>query len=122
MNYDEIKNRINQFKTNNCLDENVYNKIMNDLDELYRIKNNALLKLTSNEYILKEKEIFRIYVIGKLLNKALEEIKMKNYELALKYIKQMEPLNPSGNYLTRKDELESLCNFFYKYKERTKTN
>ena len=115
MNYDEIKNRINQFKTNNCLDENVYNKIMNDLDELYRIKNNALLKLTSNEYILKEKEIFRIYVIGKLLNKALEEIKMKNYELALKYIKQMVPLNPS-----RKDELESLCDFFINIKEGQK--
>ena len=50
---------------------------MNDLDELYRIKNNSLFHLTSNEYILKEKDIFRIYIIGKLLNKAIEEIKIK---------------------------------------------
>ena len=33
MNYDSIKSRINQFKTNNVLDENTYNKILNDLDE-----------------------------------------------------------------------------------------
>ena len=69
MNYDSIKSRINQFKTNNDLDENIYNKILNDLDELYKIKSNAFIQITSNQYILNEKENFKIYLIGKLLNK-----------------------------------------------------
>ena len=120
MNYDAIKNRIFQFKSNNNLDQNVYTKIMNDLDELYRIKSNAFIQLTSNQYILKEKEIFRVYVIGKLLNKAIEEAKMKNFEIAHKYIKQMELLKPSGNYLKTKDELECYCEFNINLKEGQK--
>ena len=120
MNYDSIKSRINQFKTNNDLDENIYNKILNDLDELYKIKSNAFIQITSNQYILNEKENFKIYLIGKLLNKSIEENKLKNYEIAYKYIKQIEELKPSGNYLETKDKLESYIKFNLNIKEGKK--
>ena len=120
MNYDSIKNRINQFKASNELDENIYNKILNDLDELYKIKSNAFIQIRSNQYILTEKENFKIYLIGNLLNKALEEDKLNNYEIAYKYIKQVEELKPLGNFLETKDKLEQYTKFRLNIKEGKK--
>ena len=114
MNYDSIKSRIVRFKSAENLDENIYIKILCDLDTLYRIKSNAFIQITSNQYILNEKENFRIYLISKLLNEALKYSQLKNYEISYKYIKQIEALNPSGNYLETKDKLEKKIQFHLK--------
>ena len=120
MNYDSIKNRIIQFKSSDNLDENIYNQILNDLDKLYKIKSRAFIQITSNQYILNEKENFRIYLISKLLNEALKCTQIKNYEIADKYIKQVESLKPLGNYLETKDNLEKEIQFNIKIIEGNK--
>ena len=111
MDYNSIKRRIVQFQSNDNLDEDIYNKIFNDLDKLYNIKNNSYNIFTSNQYILKEKEIFKKYLMARLLNKAIEEAKLKHYEIGLNYIKQLTKLNPPQDYLEKMDKLEQYCNW-----------
>ena len=81
MDFECIKKRIEQFKSKNTFEEAEYKKIFDDLDNLYKKKNNAIFKITSNEYILKEKEIFRKYIIGSLLQKSNEEAKTQRFKL-----------------------------------------
>ena len=109
MDYDSIKRRIVQFQSNDNLDENIYNKIFNDLDKLYNIKKNSSNLFTSNQYILKEKEIFKKFLMARLLKKAIEEAKLKHYEIGLNYIKQLKKLKPPKDYLEKMDKLEQYC-------------
>ena len=120
MNYDSIKSRIIQFKSNDNLDENIYNKILNDLDKLYQIKSSAFIQITSNQYILNEKENFRVYLISKLLKKTINSIQINNYEIAYNYIKQVESLNPTGSDLETMDKLKKEIQFFIKIIEGNK--
>ena len=109
MNYDTIKKRIEQFKSRDNYDKNIYNKIVNDLDELYKNKSKAIIQLTSNQYILTEKENFQNYIIQKLLKKAIAEVKQKNYENGHKYIEQLIELKPSEEYKEKINKVEQFC-------------
>ena len=95
MDFNYIKGEIEQFKLEQKFEEEVYLRIMNDLDDLYKYKNNSILQITSNEYILNEKENFRKYLIGSLLQNANKEAKNKNFQKALENIQKLESLNPS---------------------------
>ena len=109
MNFDLIKNRINTFKSRQNFEESEYIKILEDLDNLYNKKNNAFIQLTSNDYILKEKENFRKYLILNLLNNANKEAKAKNFGSALNNIKKLEALKPSEKETKEKDKIKEFC-------------
>ena len=110
MNYYSIKQAINSFKLNQNFEEKDYLQILDDLDELYNREKSSYIQLTDNEYILKEKENFKKYLIGSLLNKANNESKSKNYELTLKYIKKLEFLHPSEKEIINKiDKIKQFC-------------
>ena len=109
MDFECIKKRIEQFKSKNTFEEAEYKKIFDDLDNLYKKKNNAIFKITSNEYILKEKEIFRKYIIGSLLQKSNEEAKTQKFKLALNNIKKLKSLNPSEKENKEIEKIKQYC-------------
>ena len=109
MNFESIKKNIEQFKSKNIFEEIEYKKIFEDLDNLYKIKNNAFIQFTSNEYILKEKENFRKYLIGMLLQKSNEAAKSQKFQLALNNIKKLKSLNPSEKENKEIEQIRQYC-------------
>ena len=109
MDFETIKGNIEKFKKRKNFEEVEYKRIFNELDNLYKIKNSALLKFTSNEYILKEKENFRKYLIGSLLQKCNEATKSNQFKLALDSIKKLESLNPGENEMKTVEKIKQFC-------------
>jgi hypothetical protein len=79
MDFYAIRNEIKQFKLNKNFKEKDYLQILNELDYLYNTSNKSLLQFKSNEYILEEKENFRKYLIGSLLQSINKEAKKKKF-------------------------------------------
>ena len=117
MNFDSIKRNIEIFKRNNNFEENDFIKILNDLDDIYKIKNNSYFQLTSNEYILNEKENFKKFLIGSLLQNANKEAQLKNFDLALLYIRKLEILNPPEKENKEKEKIKELCEINLNWKK-----
>ena len=109
MHFESIKKNIEQFKSKNIFEEIEYKKIFEDLDNLYKIKNNAFIQFTSNEYILKEKENFRKYLIVMLLQKSNEAAKSQKFQLALNNIKKLKSLNPSEKENKEIEQISQYC-------------
>ena len=109
MNFESIKKTIQQFKSKKTFEEVEYKKIINDLDNLYNNKKKGLFHFTNYEYILKEKENFKKYLIGSLLQKSNEAAKTQKFQLALTCIKQLKNLNPSEKEIQEVDKIKQYC-------------
>ena len=109
MNFESIKETIQQFKSKKTFEEVEYKKILDDLDNLYNNKKKSFFQFTNHEYILKEKENFKKYLIGSLLQKSNEAAKTQKFQLALTSIKQLKKLNPSEKEIQEVDKIKQYC-------------
>ena len=109
MDFEYIKRCIVRFKSKNIFEEAEYKKILDDLDNLYKIKNNFFFNLTINEYILKEKENFIKYLIGGLLQSSNELAKSQKFQLALKNLNKLKVLNPPENVIREVEKIWLYC-------------
>ena len=112
-----IRSEIEKFKSSKNFKEEDYQQILKDFDYLYNSSNNSLFQIKSNEYILEEKENFRKYLIGSLLQNINKEAKKKNFRIALENIKKLEKLKPSEKEQKDIYKIKQFCEISINYND-----
>ena len=111
MNFDSIKTKINIIKKIKTFEEKEYLSILNNLDEIYCNKKNSIFNFSDLNYILVEKENFRLFLIENLFRIANEKAKNKEYKISIEKIKELNKLIKSSEKEIKNkiDKLNSFC-------------
>ena len=111
MNFDSIKTKIDLIKRIKKFEEKEYLSILNNLDEIYYEKKNSIFNFSDLNYILVEKENFRLFLIENLFKIANEKAKNKEYKISIEKIKELNKLIKSSEKEIKNkiDILNSFC-------------
>jgi hypothetical protein len=122
MNLESIQTRIKLFKQIRKFDEKDYLSILDDFDKVYNNKKNSIFNFQDLNYILNEKENFRLYLIENLFRIANEKAKNEDYDNSLEEIKKLNKIikNSENEYLNKIEKLNSFCLFKKKLLEGKK--
>ena len=112
-----IQTRIKIFKQIRKFDEKDYLSILDDFDKVYNNKKNSIFNFQDLNYILNEKENFRLFLVDNLFRIANEKAKNEDYDNSLEEIKKLNKIikNSENEHLNKIEKLNSFCLFKKSY-------